>query len=40
MPEPVHSGMDEQDARYFGKCRLMSALAEDTDLIGTAFKVE
>lgn len=36
----LYQGMAEEDASYFEECREISALAENTDLISTAFKVE
>jgi hypothetical protein len=37
---PLFKGMVEEDARFFEECRQMGALAENTELIMTAFKVE
>lgn len=38
--ETLYQGMAEEDAGYFEECRRMGALAENTDLVATAFKVE
>lgn len=40
LMESLYQGMEEEDASYFEECRRMDALAENTDLIATAFKVE
>jgi hypothetical protein len=37
---PLYKGMEEEDAKFFEECQEMGALAENTDLIATAFKVE
>jgi len=37
---PIYKGMAEEDARFFDECRKLGALAENTELIATAFKVE
>lgn len=36
----LYRDMEEEDARFFDECREMNALAENTDLIARAFKVE
>ena len=37
---PIYKGMAEEDARFFEECRGLGALAENTELIAAAFKVE
>ena len=37
---PLYRGMAEEDARFFEECREVGALAENTELIAAAFKVE
>jgi hypothetical protein len=37
---PLYEGMPEEDAAFFTECRLMGALAENTELIARAFEVE
>lgn len=37
---PLITGMAEEDARFFEECRQMGMLAENTELIAAAFKVE
>lgn len=37
---PLYKGMAEEDARFFEECREMNVLAENTELIEKAFKVE
>ncbi len=37
---PLYRGMEEDDARFFEECREAGALAENTELLGAAFKVE
>lgn len=36
----LYKGMAEEDAGFFEECRRSGALAENTELIATAFKVE
>lgn len=37
---PLYQSMAEEDVRFFKECRELKAFAENTELIGTAFKVE
>jgi hypothetical protein len=37
---PLIRGMAEDDAQFFEECRQMGALAENTELVARAFKVE
>jgi hypothetical protein len=37
---PLYKSMDKEDVRFFDECREMGALDANTELIGTAFKVE
>jgi hypothetical protein len=37
---PVYKGMAEEDVRFFKECQDVGALAENTELVATAFKVE
>jgi hypothetical protein len=37
---PLIRGMAEEDASFFEECRQIGALAENTELVGKAFKVE
>jgi hypothetical protein len=37
---PLFRGMAEKDASFFEECRQMGALAENTELVAQAFKVE
>lgn len=37
---PLYEGMGEDDSRFFDGCREVGALAENTELIAKAFKVE
>jgi hypothetical protein len=37
---PLYRGMAEEDARFFEECKKSGALAENTELIAAAFKVE
>lgn len=36
----LYQSMEEEDVRFFDECRELNAFAENTELIGTAFKVE
>lgn len=36
----LYTSMAQEDARFFEECKEMNALAENTELISTAFKVE
>lgn len=36
----LYQSMAEEDVRFFKECRELNAFAENTELIGTAFKVE
>jgi hypothetical protein len=38
--KPLYRGMAEEDVRFFDECREMNALADNTELIERAFKVE
>lgn len=40
LMETLYKGMPEEDAGYFEECRRAGALAENTELVATAFKVE
>lgn len=37
---PLYRGMTEEDARFFEECRREGALADNTELVARAFKVE
>jgi hypothetical protein len=37
---PLYKDMAEGDVRFFDECRELNAFAENTELIGTGFKVE
>lgn len=37
---PLYKGMAEEDVRFFEECRKVNVLAENTELIEKAFKVE
>lgn len=37
---PLYKGMADEDMRFFDECREVGALAENTELIERAFKVE
>jgi hypothetical protein len=37
---PLFRGMGEEDAQFFEECRQANALAENTELVAQAFKVE
>ena len=37
---PLYKSMAEEDVRFFKECKELNAFAENTELIGTAFKVE
>lgn len=37
---PLYEEMGEEDSKFFEECREMGALAENTELIAKAFKVE
>lgn len=36
----LYKSMAEEDVRFFDECRKLNAFAENTELIGTGFKVE